>query len=238
VYVTKFRFPFCRSSHRLSCFVIDAETIVFDDAGGGNLLGGLVIGALHKGCYESRIIDAPWFSAGRGIHAMISATVVRMVFSAGSPSNVVLCRSNLFDACAHDLADLGFFVTRESIIGFLQEKIEENFLEHLVSLGLPSHIMTMMPTLDNKGRSYRHLNEFCASYVLAHPKSRLDEAKTHSVMFRQLQAADVERHFLSKIRGRKRRCIECGEHIVGGAYRCEGAGRIFYVHQGCAKWEE
>lgn len=218
--------------------MIDAETIVFDDAGGGNLLGGLVIGALHKGCYESCIIDAPAFSMSRDIHSLISSTVVLMVMAAGSPGNVILCRSNLFDTCARDLTELGFIVTRESIIGSLQEKIEENFLQHLVSLGLPSHIMTMMPTLNNKGRSYRHLNEFCASYVLADPKSRLDGAKTHSIMFRQLQAAEVTREFLSKIRGRRRRCIECGEHISGGAYRCEGAGRIFYVHEGCAKWEE
>lgn len=214
----------------------DAETIVFDDAGGGNILGGLVIGALCNGRYDSRIIDPEWFSTGATMHSIISSTVMEMTISAGRPQNVILCRSHLFNSSAHDLTRNGFTVSRESIIGVLQERIEQDFLEHLVELGLPRHILRLAPGVEEKGRAYRHLNEFCATYALAHQALRLERAKSNSAMFRQLEAADVTRELVVKIKGRKRRCVECGERVVADSYRCEGAGRIFYVHRECAKW--
>lgn len=219
--------------------MVETETIIFDDAGGGNLFGGLVIGALHRGAYESRVIDSDLFAFGDCIHSIISSTVLQMTRDAGSPRTVILCRGNVFDAAARDLERLGFSVRRECIVGSLQHQIEEDFIHHLISLGLPEYIRQLAPRdAERKHESYRYLNEFCASYVLAHPTLRIDRVKSNTSLYHELRTAEIKREYVAKLRGRKRRCVECGERVTEDVYRCEGAGRVFYVHRDCAQWEE
>lgn len=212
--------------------------IAFDDAGGGNLLGGLVIGSLQGDRFESRVLGPEWFSYGSALTAVISSLIVEMVCRSGSPHEVILCRTDLFHRTAHDLKRLGFRVERRVIDGELQQRTEEDFFRHLVELGLPPHIHRMLPKDDGgKNRCYRSLNEWCASYLLAHPEDRRRAAKANCCLLKRLLEAPVERVLCPRLAGRPRRCVECGEAIGRkAAWRCEGAGRIFYVHEGCEPW--
>ncbi len=214
------------------------DSIAFDDAGGGNLLGGLVIGALHGRTYFSRTLGPEWFSFGSAIKAVISSAIIEMVCRAGSPPRVVLCRTDLFHRTAADLQRLGFTVERTVIDGELQKRTEEDFFLHLRELGLPAHINRMFPHDDaEKNRCYRSLNEWCAAYLLAHPEARRQAAKANCCLLRQLLEADVERAYCDRVSGRPKRCVECGEVVSrGSAWRLEGAGRVFYVHEGCEPW--
>lgn len=215
-----------------------AETITFDDAGGGNLLGGLVIGALHGDRYFSRVLGPEWFSFGAAITAVISSSIIEMVRRAGSPRRVILCHTDFFNRTAHDLTRLGFSIERQTINGTLQQRTEEDFFRHLIEIGLPPYILNLLPLDDDvKHRRYRELNEFCASYFLVAPASRRLAAKENCCMLKKLLGADIERVHCRRVPGRLKRCVECGE-IIGrvAAYRCEGAERIFYIHEECAPW--
>lgn len=215
-----------------------AQSIAFDDAGGGNLLGGLVIGSLQDDRYVGRVLGPEWFSYGSAITSIISSIILEMVCRAGSPPCVTLCRTDLFHRTAHDLKRLGFTVERKVIDGELQQKTEEDFFHHLVGLGLPPHIHRMLPKDDGgKNRCYRSLNEWCAAYLLADREGRWHAAKANCCLLKQLLEAEVERVLCPRVTGRPRRCIECGEAIGRrSAWRCEGAGRTFYVHEGCEPW--
>jgi hypothetical protein len=213
------------------------DTLTFDDAGGGNILGGLVIGALRGECYRSRIIGPEWFSFGSALPPLISSTVIEMVGAYGSPRSVRLCRSHLFDQSARDLARLGHEIERGAIEGELQTRTERDFFHHLIEIGLPAHILRLFPdSAERKPRCYRSLNEFCTAFLMADPDSRSSAAKTVGSIFSRIAAAEIERVYCERLKGRPRRCVECGEPVAGEAYRCEGAGRIFYVHRECARW--
>ena len=216
------------------------EPVVFDDAGGGNILGGLVIGALHGEAYANRIIGPEWFSMGKGIRSIISSTVLELVKEFDSPSHVILCRSDLFDQTARDLERLGFRVERAVINGKLQDRAELDFFEHLMALGLPRYIMTLFPGEDtDKSRCYRSLNQYCTSFLLSDFSTRHPSAKKNSRSFHKLRAIKLDKKFRDVLNGsRPRRCIECGEAIVERAYLCKGGTTVFYVHENCAPWEK
>jgi hypothetical protein len=213
--------------------------IVLDDAGSGNLLGGLVIAAHQGERFVSRVIGPEWFDLDRVIEPVISSTVIEMISAFETPSSIRLCRSNLFNRAARDLARLGHAIERGSIEGPLQDYTEAAFYRHLIDLGLPEHILRIFPrTGADKTNCYRSLNEFCVSFVLAHPASRMAVMKRHCSTAREIaEMTEVERVYCERLKGRKRRCVECGRPTNGSAWRCAGAGRIFYVHKECAKWQ-
>jgi len=213
--------------------------IVLDDAGAGNLLGGLVIAARQDERFVSRVIGPEWFDLDRVIEPVISSTVIEMISVFATPSSILLCRSNLFNRAARDLARLGHAIERGSIAGPLQEYTEAAFYHHLIALGLPEHILRIFPRDGaDKTHCYRSLNEFCVAYVLAHPESRVAAMKRHCATAREIAAVPaVERVYCERLKGRRRRCVECGGPTNGSAWRCAGASRIFYVHKECAKWQ-
>lgn len=214
------------------------DTIYFDDAGTGNIYGGLVIGALCNGRYHSRILAPEWFGLGDAFSSLISSTILEMALSYGPSSRTAaLCRCSLFNAAARDLGRLGWTVRRTVIDGELQDRAEEDFLSHLIALGLPDHIRRLRPDCEEKKpECYRSLNEFCTAFILACPERRLGAAKPTCGTLKKIVPSEIMRHHHEKIRGRCRRCVECGEVVTRDAYRCSGAGRVFYVHARCAKW--
>jgi len=217
--------------------------IAFDDAGTGNVLGGAVIGAVQGNGFRSKIIGPEWFSFGSALKPIISSAVIELLLTLRYennfvPEKVVLCRSDLFDSSEHDLRRLGYTVERASIVGTLQKMIEEEFMNYLISLGLPPYALNLLKISEkNKMRCYRALNEFSLSYIMAFPEKRILLAKQNCSTFKRLHSAVIERKFFKRLKGRQRRCVECGENIRSDAFKCEGAGRIFYVHERCAKWE-
>jgi hypothetical protein len=213
------------------------DTLTFDDAGGGNILGGLVIGALQGDCYRSRILGPEWFTFGTALPPVIASTVLEMVRAFDSPRCVRLCRSNLFDRSAHDLERLGHIVERGAIEGELQTRTERDFFHHLIDIGLPAHILRLFPdTEEKKPQCYRSLNEFCTAFLMADPDGRSAAAKTVGSIYERIATAEIERVYCERLKGRPRRCVECGEAVMGDAYRCAGVGRTFYVHGECARW--
>lgn len=207
-----------------------------DDAGGGNIIGGLVIGALKGKSYTSRVIGPEWFALGSGVKPIVSATVLEIVHANGSPKNVVLCRSDIFDQSARDLGRLGFSVSRAIINGSLQDRTEEDFFRHLIDLGLPDYVMSMFPGENtDKSRCYRSLNEYCVRFLMADFKSRRHTAKENCRTFKTLCETHVTRTFVSRIRDRRsRRCVECGDTVRDDAWLYRGGPTSFYIHKSCA----
>lgn len=216
----------------------EQDIIAIDDAGGGNLLGGIVLGGVCGERYVSRVIGPEWFAMGVTVRSLISAMVIDMVIACDSPRRVVLCRSDLFDQSARDLRRLGYTVDRAAINGRLQDKTEEDFFKHLVHLGLPRHIMRLMPKEDDdKGKCYRSLNEYSTRFLLADFSARRHMAKQNCRSFKKLAEIRTERIYRHKLDGpRSRRCVECGEDIRENAYLCKAGTCQFYVHKSCAPW--
>ncbi len=220
------------------------DTIAFDDAGIGNILGGVVIGAMHAGGFRSRIIEPEWFEFGTAFRSIVSSHVLQILLEASSDApvpirRVVLCRGDIFDGPERDLRRLGYSTERRSIDGELQDRTERTFYHHLIDLGLPDHILRMMPGCRDGGAKddcYRRLNEYSVSFLLSCPEKRMGWAKANCATTRKLKGEPVERELCPRLPGRPKRCVECGRNVRTDAWRCAAAGRIFYVHERCAKW--
>lgn len=216
-----------------------SDTIVIDDAGGGNIVGGIVIGAIRGETFAGRVIGPEWFALGPGVQALIAASVVELVRELGDARHIQLCRSDLFNQAAHFLTRLGsYFIERGSFDGPIQDRTERAFYEHLIDLGLPRHVMNMFPREgEDKGRSYRALNDFCTRYLMADFPHRRRLAKENCRSFKKIEETPVERAYRRHVDGpRRRRCLECNRTVTENAYHLKCGTQNFYIHKECAPW--
>ncbi|RMH54037.1 MAG: hypothetical protein D6679_14480 [Candidatus Hydrogenedentota bacterium] len=215
------------------------NTIVVDDAGGGNVLGGLVVGAWKGREFRSEVLGPEWCGDEAVFQPVIASVVLGLVRNWEPAEKVVLCRTRLFDRAARDLSRCGYVVRRARINGVPQRRTEEAFFHHLLALGLPDYLRRFLPGNEiPKEKSYRRLNESCAGLLLADPR-RLSLAKGKCRTVERIRNARIQRvRFTGRIRGRRRFCVECGRTVDRGGWRVTGAGRRVYVHAECASFRE
>lgn len=223
---------------RLRALLLSGPVIEIDDAGCGNLVGGIVIGAYRPGDpprYESRLIGPDLFDGNGAVRAAAAEAVASLVASLdGDGAEVVLCTSDVFDAAAAALASAGRPVRRAAIGGPLQDLVEADFIAHLRRLGLPAHV-ERIASLPSKDLAYRSLNDFSTKYVLVDRIARAPLCKRGTRHWRRLSTAAVE---VSEIDLRCRRpgrlCHNCGGRVITGPARRYRLGRtVFYTHVSC-----
>lgn len=218
--------------------------IEVDDAGGGNLVGGLVVGAYQErwrgapARYASRVIPPETFDGNGRTRAALARAVLALLEEFPLSAEVHLCTGDLLDETAARLSAAGRTVRRRAIVSTLQDLVEADFVAHLRALGLPPYVERLWSNgALEKEDAYRALNDFSANFVLLDPAGRGGICKKETRLWRRIAAESVaseEVVLAGSARRAQRLCCACGERVSRGPARRWRAGRkTFYTHVAC-----
>lgn len=219
--------------------------ITIDDAGSGNFAGGMLIAAYAEEIksYTSAVIQPEEYND-------ISVDMQTKVFNAVDLilstyscleyeiESVFLCQSNLFDSTTYHLIDRGYIVIRGRVEGELQNIIEDDFIKHLQSFGMPEYLKFYLKMIErDKNLGYRLLNNFCINFVKVDLKNRLKFCKSHNKLFDDLQKTVLDREKMENVFLKKPKlCCECGKYIFDNTlykFVTVGFNSVFYGHCSC-----
>ncbi|HPG29312.1 MAG TPA: hypothetical protein PKY81_04260 [bacterium] len=219
--------------------------IVIDDAGSGNFVGGMIIAGFADGIdkYKGCIISPDEYNDKQiemQIKVLKCVEEIIAYFSEHDIVSVFLCQSNLFDKSALHLVDKGYVVIRGRVEGKLQDLIEDDFMNHLKSFGMPEYVDFFAKIImKDKNSGYRMLNSFCINFIKADLKNRLKYCKSHCKLYEDLMKAVVHRDVIENKFGSKLKlCANCGRHIRDKElykYTTSSYNASFYSHIDCAR---
>lgn len=128
----------------------NSKVILIDDAGWGDLILGVVIGALELPSHrylEHRIpltsFQAPLFDEKRYLKdAIIIVKDIIDVTQAGQSAVFKVCSGYVLSTVRAYLRKQGFRVEETVITGFLQERVERGFVQWCKEIGVPSELLS------------------------------------------------------------------------------------------------
>ena len=220
-----------------------AINITIDDAGSGNFAGGMIIAAYAEEItsYTSSVIQPDEYNDTTIEMQKKVFDAVDMLLSTYSDydiESVFLCQSNLFDITTYQLIDRGYVVIRGRVEGELQNIIEDDFIKHLQSFGMPEYLKFYLKMIErDKNLGYRLLNNFCINFVKVDMPNRLKFCKSHNKLYEDLQktAIDIEKTE-NKFMKKPKLCCECGRYVYDNIlykFTTVGFNSVFYGHCSC-----
>ncbi|MBP7651795.1 hypothetical protein KA977_00140 [Candidatus Dependentiae bacterium] len=217
--------------------------IVIDDAGSGNFVGGMLISGYSEEIdrYKGVVISPEEYNDKQiDMQAKVlnCVDVIISDFSEYDIISVFLCQSNLFDRTAIHLVDKGFVVIRGRVEGRLQDLIEDDFMNHLKSLGMPDYVDFFAKIImRDKNSGYRMLNSFCINYIKVDLHNRLKFCKSYNKLYDDLVKSVVHKDVVeNKFLSKPKLCCNCGKYIQDKdlyKHTTSSFNSSFYTHLNC-----
>jgi len=128
----------------------DPEEIIIDDSGWGDLILGVVIGALELPTrrYMERRIPVAYFQSPRfenKEYLTKTVSIIKEILEAtraNEKTRFKVCSGYVLSAIRNFLQEQGFKVEKVEVTGELQNKVEQGYLKWCVEVGFPPELLS------------------------------------------------------------------------------------------------
>lgn len=211
--------------------------IQIDDAGSGSLVGGTLIGILRieNQDYYSEIIPIKLFSSPDFEKKKYNDYCVEIIKRAienlkiEKDETIEICQGYIFDNARKYLSQSGYIIKSTKICEPLQSKIEENFMDYVIGLGIPMDFLeyTKYPF---------HFHKLL-KWVFSDLNSRKHMCKTGWKSWKKYCTTSLN-HYTDYLVSGNYKCLKCGNEIqtpckIKTIKFTTNRNYIIYLHDNC-----